>query len=123
MKCKNGILHLEGQYASTALRHDFSQANISMEVSYIGPNYDLPQDNLKFMQGSYTYEHPRGGQTIKWMDGLGTTHTVRVGNHKQVHVVFPIENNSWEWLSENGWERTDFNEACKWVHATFRGMP
>ena len=39
-----------------------------------------------------------------------------------MNANFPIVGPSWFWVDGDGWERTGFNEACKWVQATFRGM-
>ena len=60
--------------------------------------------------------------TVRWMDFFSTTHSVTVGVGQQVNVNFPLVNGSWAWLDGDGWERTGFNAACKWVQATFRGM-
>ena len=60
--------------------------------------------------------------TVRWMDFFSTTHSVTVGVGQQVNVNFPLVNGSWAWLDGDGWERTGFNPACKWVQATFRGM-
>ena len=59
--------------------------------------------------------------TVLWEDFLGTTHSVTVGVNQVEQVNFPLVNSSWNWLDGDGWERTGFNGACKWVQATFLG--
>ena len=69
-----------------------------------------------------TYDNARGSQNVRWMDFLGVTHSVTVRNEQQVNVYFPNVSGTWNWLDGDGWQRTGFNEACKWVQATFRGV-
>ena len=57
------------------------------------------------------------------MDFFGTTHSVTVSDHQHLKVYFPIVSGDWWWLDAEGWERTGFNDACKWVQADFLGMP
>ena len=56
-------------------------APISISGNYIGPDYTLPLSNLELLGGSKTYDNARGSQTVRWMDYLGITHEVHVGDH------------------------------------------
>ena len=98
-------------------------AHISISGNYIGPDYTLPLSNLELLGGSKTYDNARGSQTVRWMDYLGITHEVHVGDHQQKNVYFPNIHGDWNWLDGDGWEVTRFNEACKWIQATFQGKP
>ena len=103
------------------LQADIGQASISIAGKYVGPNYSPPLDNLELLSGSNTYDNARGSMTVKWMDFFGTTHKVTVGVGQQVNAYFPIVDRSWFWWDGDGRQRTGFNEACKWVQATFLG--
>ena len=103
------------------LQADIGQASISIAGKYVGPNYSPPLDNLELLSGSNTYDNARGSMTVKWMDFFGTTHKVTVGVNQQVNAYFPIADRSWFWWDGDGRQRTGFNEACKWVQATFLG--
>ena len=120
-RCTNGYVHKEGEPTSEQPTEtiDLSKANISIAGSYIGPNYALPLSNLELLGGSMTYDNARGSQNVRWMDFLGVTHSVTVRNEEQVNVYFPNVSGTWNWLDGDGWERTGFNEACKWIQATF----
>ena len=103
------------------LNTSIANADISIAGSYIGPNYALPLSNLELLSGSNTWDNARGSMTVRWMDFFGTTHSVTVGVGQQVNASFPIVDRSWHWLDGDGWQRTGFNEACKWVQASFMG--
>ena len=85
-------------------------------------NYDLPMSNLELQCGSQTVDRTNKTQNVRWMDWLGATHSVTVKDHQQVSVYFPLVK-PWIWLDGEKWEKTEFDEKCKWAQATFRGMP
>ena len=104
------------------LQEQIEQAEISIAGKYIGPDYALPLSNLELLGGSNTADNARGSMTVVWMDFFKLTHKVSLGVGQQVNAYFPIVDRSWNWRDGDGWQRTGFNEACKWVQATFRGM-
>ena len=60
--------------------------------------------------------------TVTWTDWFNVPHKIDFGsdhNSGEIHVWFPNVAKYWNWRDED-WQRTGFNEACKWVYASFR---
>ena len=88
---------------------------------YWGPNYPFPGfNNIELLPGSTTWDRARGSMRVTWTDWYNVNHVIDFSsNHDgpMVRVFFPVMGRSWNWRDGDGWERTGYNEACKWVQA------
>ena len=63
---------------------------------------------------------------VTWTDFYNVPHRIdfeKDHDANEIHVWFPVVGRYWNWrqsYDSSGWQRTGFNEACKWVNATFR---
>ena len=100
--------------------------DISTGPYYWGPDYPFPGfNNLELLPGSTTWDRARGSMQVRWWDWYNVEHLIDFSsNHDgpMVRVFFPVMGRSWNWRDGDGWERTGYNEACKWVQATLWPM-
>ena len=63
--------------------------------------------------------------SVTWTDWFNVPHKIDFASDHaagEIHVWFPNVAPVWNWRDE-GWQRTGFNEACKWIYASFRPQP
>ena len=98
-------------------------ADLAAGPYYWGPDYPFPGfDAVDLLPGSDTFDTGRGNMIIQWTDWYNVQHKIDFSsNHDALErvVFFPIMGPSWNWHDGDDWQRTGFNEACKWVQAKF----
>ena len=119
-------LSLESTLSVEATTMVLPEPDISTGPYYWGPNYPFPGfNNVALLPGSTTWDRARGSMQVRWSDWYNVEHLIDFSsNHDAMpeRVFFPVMGRSWNWRDGDGWERTGYNESCKWVQATLWPM-